>query len=80
MLKHMTGALVGDRNRIVGLLYTKDLILIDPADSIELRTLVGLRGNRCVVYAPVGQHLAQIQPQAQLLTVPCVVDVFGTGA
>eukprot|EP00873_Tetraselmis_striata_P042726 jgi/Tetstr1/462990/TSEL_007930.t2 len=40
----------GHRNKIVGLLYTKDLILIDPADSIELRTLVGLRGNRSVKY------------------------------
>lgn len=40
----------GDRNKIVGLLYTKDLILIDPADRIELRTLVGLRGNRSVKY------------------------------
>ena len=36
----------GDRNNIVGLLYTKDLILIDPADKIILRNLVALRGSR----------------------------------
>uniref|UniRef100_A0A061QYX0 Metal transporter CNNM n=1 Tax=Tetraselmis sp. GSL018 TaxID=582737 RepID=A0A061QYX0_9CHLO len=49
----------GDRNNIIGLLYTKDLILIDPADKIQLRTLVALRGSSNVKYVmdstPLGE-------------------------
>lgn len=31
------------RDAIVGILYVKDLILVDPDDAIMVRTIVGLR-------------------------------------
>mmetsp|Transcript_31402 Transcript_31402/g.89121 ORF Transcript_31402/g.89121 Transcript_31402/m.89121 type:complete len:704 (-) Transcript_31402:21-2132(-) len=49
----------GVRNHIIGLLYTKDLILIDPADRVELRNLIALRGTSNVKFildsTPLGE-------------------------
>ncbi|GMH35478.1 hypothetical protein BSKO_03346 [Bryopsis sp. KO-2023] len=36
---------VGNRHNISGVLYVKDLILVDPDDEVELGTIMGLRGH-----------------------------------
>ena len=33
----------GDRQNIVGILYSKDLILVDPDDEIEIGAVLSLR-------------------------------------
>eukprot|EP00803_Ostreobium_quekettii_P010420 evm.model.scf_2415.3 EVM.evm.TU.scf_2415.3 scf_2415:19294-23984(+) len=35
----------GDRHNIVGILYTKDLILIDPDDEVEVRAVLAFHGR-----------------------------------
>ncbi|CAD7701894.1 unnamed protein product, partial [Ostreobium quekettii] len=35
----------GDRSNIVGILYTKDLILIDPDDEVEVRAVLAFHGR-----------------------------------
>jgi metal transporter CNNM len=35
---------------IIGILYTKDLILVDPDDELELRTLVAFQGKANVQF------------------------------
>ena len=34
----------GHRQNIIGILYTKDLILVDPDDEVEVRAIVALQG------------------------------------
>jgi Mg2+/Co2+ transporter CorC len=35
-----------DRQNIVGILFTKDLILIDPDDEVEIAAVISFHGNR----------------------------------
>jgi metal transporter CNNM len=35
----------GDRNQIVGILFVKDLILVDPDDEMEISTVMAFRGR-----------------------------------
>ena len=34
----------GHRQNIIGILYTKDLILVDPDDEVEVRAIIALQG------------------------------------
>lgn len=38
----------GDRNNIVGILYAKDLILVDPEDEVEVGAVLSFRGRNLV--------------------------------
>eukprot|EP00889_Picochlorum_renovo_P005874 jgi/Picre1/32904/NNA_008233.t1 len=42
---YMLEAVSGNRGNIVGVLYAKDLILVDPEDEIELMTILSFRGR-----------------------------------
>lgn len=40
----------GHKQNIVGILYTKDLILVDPDDELEIQTVISLHGKAHVQY------------------------------
>lgn len=40
----------GHKQNIVGILYTKDLILVDPDDELEIQTVISFHGKAHVQY------------------------------
>ena len=40
----------GQKQNIVGILYTKDLILVDPDDELEIQTVISFHGKAHVQY------------------------------
>lgn len=36
----------GSRDNVVGILYAKDLVLVNPLDAVELTTLLSFRGQQ----------------------------------
>eukprot|EP01026_Neomeris_dumetosa_P005709 TRINITY_DN11688_c0_g2_i1.p2 TRINITY_DN11688_c0_g2~~TRINITY_DN11688_c0_g2_i1.p2 ORF type:complete len:448 (+),score=35.26 TRINITY_DN11688_c0_g2_i1:2-1345(+) len=40
----------GEHHNIVGILFVKDLILVDPDDEIDIRTVLAFHGNKSVKY------------------------------
>lgn len=61
----------GTQSNVVGILYAKDLVLVNPLDELELSTLVGFRGHQ------VGRTYAH-ERLDRVLQVPAPLPVFSS--
>ncbi|KAK9909389.1 hypothetical protein WJX75_001507 [Coccomyxa subellipsoidea] len=67
-----------DPQNIIGILYTKDLILVDPDDELEIRTLVTFQGKHTVQYildiTPLNEVFKLFKTNRTHMMLACALD------
>ncbi|EIE24396.1 DUF21-domain-containing protein [Coccomyxa subellipsoidea C-169] len=69
-----------DPQNIIGILYTKDLILVDPDDELEIRTLVTFQGKHTVQYildiTPLNEVFKLFKTNRTHMMLACALDTL----
>ncbi|CAL8467383.1 g6920 [Coccomyxa elongata] len=67
-----------DPQNIIGILYTKDLILVDPDDELEIRTLVTFQGKDTIQYildiTPLNEVFKLFKTNRTHMMLACALD------
>lgn len=56
----------GSRNNIIGILYSKDLILIDPDDEVEVKAVLAFHGMQHARFIPENTALHEVLAKFKL--------------